>query len=439
MNELEKAIEEITYFTEAFPEKAFQVIVANREKAIPYLREAVEYAVCKGMELEEGYQRHFYALFLLGEFQDKEVFGKIIELVSLPGDEVDYLIGDAVTEGLRDILYNTYDGNLDLLKKSVQNREINEFVRSAMMSVLGQLYLDGLLEEGEWKDFLKKMVYDGQEYDYIYNAIQHTLCQCHFVDMLPEIRYMFEQKLLDETAMGKYDSCVDAMFEYRKSEEKFCRTPFNAADSLRYWSMFTENPENAMNGISEKEYERRFREIEREWDTPAKKIKISRNAPCPCGSGKKYKFCCLNKPKDAMDSIESPEERAKWLRTYPYTGQERIEGRVYLEDYFEPSGIVIDKILYLALMHRPGLIWKRDWKAEERRKKEYLYLAFKKCMAKMKEEQIQSFTEYDEKYGIHYQCEEWIGELYRLLQDDNDSERYEEVKSGIEAFGVTFS
>jgi hypothetical protein len=23
--------------------------------------------------------------------------------------------------------------------------------------------------------------------------------------------------------------------------------------------------------------------------------KIGRNAPCPCGSGKKYKKCCLNK------------------------------------------------------------------------------------------------------------------------------------------------
>lgn len=25
--------------------------------------------------------------------------------------------------------------------------------------------------------------------------------------------------------------------------------------------------------------------------------KIGRNDPCPCGSGKKYKSCCINKPK----------------------------------------------------------------------------------------------------------------------------------------------
>jgi uncharacterized protein YecA (UPF0149 family) len=27
--------------------------------------------------------------------------------------------------------------------------------------------------------------------------------------------------------------------------------------------------------------------------------KIGRNARCPCGSGKKHKFCCLNKPATA--------------------------------------------------------------------------------------------------------------------------------------------
>lgn len=26
------------------------------------------------------------------------------------------------------------------------------------------------------------------------------------------------------------------------------------------------------------------------------KVKIGRNDPCPCGSGKKYKKCCLDKP-----------------------------------------------------------------------------------------------------------------------------------------------
>ncbi len=59
MSEVEKTIGEITFFTNTFPENAFQVIQKNKEEAIPYLREAVEYALCKRMELDENYQRHF--------------------------------------------------------------------------------------------------------------------------------------------------------------------------------------------------------------------------------------------------------------------------------------------------------------------------------------------------------------------------------------------
>lgn len=34
---------------------------------------------------------------------------------------------------------------------------------------------------------------------------------------------------------------------------------------------------------------------------PVRKIKIGRNEPCPCGSGNKYKKCCLNKEQQRSD------------------------------------------------------------------------------------------------------------------------------------------
>ena len=36
-----------------------------------------------------------------------------------------------------------------------------------------------------------------------------------------------------------------------------------------------------------------------------KKIKVGRNDPCPCGSGKKYKNCCLDKDMAAGKNTES--------------------------------------------------------------------------------------------------------------------------------------
>ena len=82
-------------------------------------------------------------------------------------------------------------------------------------------------------------------------------------------------------------------------------------------------------------------------------------------------------------------------------------------------------------MNRPGFIWNRNVEAEEKRTKEYLYLAFQKCIVRMQEEQIKSFAEYDEKYSIHYRSREWINELLRLLEKNNEAQAYEEVKKWV--------
>ena len=40
-------------------------------------------------------------------------------------------------------------------------------------------------------------------------------------------------------------------------------------------------------------------------------MKIGRNAPCPCGSGRKYKKCCLQKDEEARrtaQSLDIPED-----------------------------------------------------------------------------------------------------------------------------------
>ncbi len=137
----------------------------------------------------------------------------------------------------------------------------------------------------------------------------------------------------------------------------------------------------------------------------------------------------MNKPKSPLDSIESSWERKKWLKNYPYVGEERQEGRLYLEDYFDSESIEIDKLLYLGLMRRPELIWLRDETAEEKRCREYLTLAFQQFMDKVEKEGIKDFAAYDQKYSIHYFCEEWTSELLDLLRDDGNKSLYDSVRT----------
>ena len=68
--------------------------------------------------------------------------------------------------------------------------------------------------------------------------------------------------------------------------------------------------------------------------------KISRNAPCPCGSGKKYKKCCLGKEEPLRsvtesgapappkwDSPSNPTSRGSSSDTSPYVVLEEALAR----------------------------------------------------------------------------------------------------------------
>lgn len=416
-----QAINKITYEQRILQREALQVILDHGDKSLPYLYEAIDKAYQEKNQLEITYQLHFYALFLLGELKDKESFNKIIEFVSLDSDTLDYLIGDLITENLNDILYSTYDGNLDLLMKIITNNTIDMYVRSACLDVFAQLYLDGVISQAIFKNTLKEWIYGPNDLGYVYTDIGVVICKCHFVDMLGDVKYLFDHDLMDIMMMGEYDSCVDEMFLYRYNDDTFCE-PVKTVEMLNHWAMF----ENREHKVDPEE----FRRLTENWEKQLnKKYEIGPYDLCYCGSGQKYKFCCMKKPKTGLDLIESYSERMKALEDYPYLGNEREENKVYLDDYFSKESIEIDQILYLGLKKRSGYIFNRDERKESNRTKLYLIYAFEKFKEFVDKECISSFVEYDSKYSIHYMCEAWINALLDIIKKDaNYKELTKQIK-----------
>ena len=62
---------------------------------------------------------------------------------------------------------------------------------------------------------------------------------------------------------------------------------------------------------SSSEGKRRFQPLIR------KGKKVGRNDPCPCGSGKKYKHCCL--PKEIERDMQIVKERSKPRKKFTRT------------------------------------------------------------------------------------------------------------------------
>lgn len=434
----QEAIKEITYKTKKLPKEAFEVVEANPEEAKPYLYDALDKAIREGKNLEEGYQLHFYSIFLLAEFQDKEAFGKLMELASLPPETLDYLIGDATTEGLKDGLYLTYNGNKDQLVQCIKEDAIDEYARGAMLNALGQLYLDGTLARDEWQEILRGLIYTEGLGEYLYAKLAGMVCECHLIELMEDMDYLFGEGLVEERIFGDYDSCVDRMFDYSR-EHTFCRSSLVASRVLEGWAMF-EQEEKTKSKVKDKDFDKFLKKLAgKSAPKPVSKVKVGRNDPCPCGSGKKYKRCCMNKSEVQEEQpieMESEEERLRWLARYPETGGQREAGRIYLEDYFDRESIEIDQIIYLALKHRPIPIWEREpAEVVDFRKRTYLWEAFSRWTAKMEAEGIRSIEEYDRTCSIHYKCYQWMGALSDLLERNGDQERQALVDEKYKEYG----
>jgi hypothetical protein len=69
--------------------------------------------------------------------------------------------------------------------------------------------------------------------------------------------------------------------------------------------------------------------------------KYGRNEPCPCGSGKKYKKCCLpaSKPSKENPSREKPSKRETFVYTDLDDLSNQVPGLIKQEKYVEAEAV----------------------------------------------------------------------------------------------------
>jgi preprotein translocase subunit SecA len=116
---------------------------------------------------------------------------------------------------------------------------------------------------------------------------------CNIVDidgkeLLPIIEFLFEAGIVSIGICGKLDEVKDAF----ERPDNHCKKKDILPIAKRYdeitttWAGYTED----------EEYQTPFDEYNAPLIAPVRtEPKIGRNDPCPCGSGKKYKKCCLIK------------------------------------------------------------------------------------------------------------------------------------------------
>lgn len=142
-------------------------------------------------------------------------------------------------------------------------------------------------------------VYDAGEENYIestaaYQALAQFVMRVYHRDVLAAANTVGEITVLLQNGGQMKDilTYTDSLGEVTEAEEQeLANLLMGFHNSLRLWILKGHTPEEIVSGHLDPE------ESEATSLGSRQKKKVGRNAPCPCGSGKKYKNCCLRKEK----------------------------------------------------------------------------------------------------------------------------------------------
>lgn len=163
------------------------------------------------------------------------------------------------------------------------------------MSLLKQweenAYQERTQEENDafWKPYLEKekSIYEvlvGDKIDVLSGTVKelaekYSISTLDFSGFLSGINSSLENPLEVETL--EEDSQIDVKIDFEK-------LLFNMHDATAEWLYGLPQWDN----VFTKEKQREIKAAYNRSKTVVNEIKIGRNDPCPCGSGKKYKKCC---------------------------------------------------------------------------------------------------------------------------------------------------
>jgi hypothetical protein len=233
----------------------------------------------------------FYVVHLCGEKREERAYAPLCQLIA-EDEAIEDLLGDAVTETLNGILINVFDGDPEPLTRAIESEAGDEFARAAALEALGYLVRSrGALSDADMRAYLRRLrremkprgdsvlwgVWAATAANLGYDDLRLDVATLSKDQWIADVDFSFadfdrQSRLAREDAAGLAGFEVDHV------------RPFDdAIETLSAWTSSEDRDgvedEDASPG-PEPPYVNPLREI-------------GRNDPCPCGSGKKYKKCCL--------------------------------------------------------------------------------------------------------------------------------------------------
>ena len=272
-------------------DEVLRAAVAQADATAPRIIALIE-AAAAGADLDEpSATLLFYGLHILAAARNTRALQPLLRLLSRPGEEIDALLGDALTATLPRVVASLFVGDADELFKLARDRGADEYVRSGVIRALAFLTWDGKVEAGVMQDFLERFHTDRAVPigDVAWAGWQDAIALLGLRALEPRVEAARQDGLIPE-------DLIDRPW-FRKTMQRAAAQPRNGSRFAGEHLGYLEDVADELSWVAGRDEKRNDADGLSSWGSP-KPVRnpmrgVGRNDPCPCGSGKKAKKCCL--------------------------------------------------------------------------------------------------------------------------------------------------
>lgn len=289
------------------PSSAVALCTLRYSDSGPFLRAALERAADGALIDGEDDRLFFRALFIIGGRRDPLGFEPLLRLLRRPREEVDDLLGDANPGHLPRIAAGMFNGDTEALFEAITDPRLEDCTRDSLLGAATFLTWEGRIDRERMIAFLRR--FDAErlapDEDLAWYGWLQAVALLGLRELEPAVMAAWDRGSIPPKILERHDFIEDL--------ERAERTPDDIQRFKDAYLGYIDDVVVALKDwiITEDEEEGDVLDIDALYDDqpmaanepfplnlPGQPVinplrHVGRNDPCPCGSGKKAKRCCL--------------------------------------------------------------------------------------------------------------------------------------------------
>ncbi len=283
------------------PVAAIQAALDAKEEMLPAFLAEIERASHTAVEELPYADSYSIIFYILGEWGDQRAFLPLARFLRLDEDTLNALLDDTITEVSDRVMARVASDDLRPIFDIILDRNAELFVRTGMIEALLRIAFERHERRTDVESFMAEfhLRVEPDADPYLLSNWAEAVAVLGLKHLAPEARQMI---MKDKSSPPFYsiqefenDQLAAAMDPTGRwfLEHQANPTPIDTVAELSSWHSYSE------------EYLRKLNEEQADnenplalWNDPDIAFNpyrdVGRNDPCPCGSGKKFKKCCLD-------------------------------------------------------------------------------------------------------------------------------------------------